>query len=249
MLLRGSTDGGIVMHADPAAIEIDNKPTPGRSRFASPDDGLSTFLSARSRLFGIAYRMLGSAAEAEDVVQDVWVRWQTTDRSPVRSPLAFLVTATTRLAINVLQSARARRETYADPSLPEPVDTSADPGLGTERNETLNLAVRLLLERLAPIERAAYVLREAFSYPYREIAAILRLEEANARQIVTRARERVASGRRAPVNSTEERNLLTAFVAAARTGDLARLESLFDSDVVSTSTAPVGCAATFCAGS
>ena len=119
------------MHANPAVIEIDDYTTPGTSRFASPDDGLSTFLGARSRLFGIAYRMLGSAAEAEDVVQDVWVRWQTTDRSPVRSPLAFLVTATTRLAINVLQSARARRETYAGPSLPEPVDTERRPGPGS----------------------------------------------------------------------------------------------------------------------
>ena len=205
------------------------------SRFASPDDGLSAFLCARPRLFGIAYRMLGSAAEAEDIVQDVWVRWQTTDRSPVRNPLAFLVTATTRLAINVLQSARARRETDVGPSLPEPVDTSTDPGLGAERDEALNLAVLLLLEKLSPTERAAYVLREAFSYPYREIADILRVEEANARQLVTRARERVSGGRRAPVSPAEQRRLLNAFVAAARTGDLARLESLFASDVESTS--------------
>ena len=118
------------MHANPAVIEIDNDTTPGTSRFASPDDGLSAFLQCPARLFGIAYRMLGSAAEAEDIVQDVWVRWQTTDRSPVRNPLAFLVTATTRLAINVLQSARARRETCAGPWLPEPVDTSTDPGWG-----------------------------------------------------------------------------------------------------------------------
>ena len=104
-----------------------------------PDDGLSAFLRARPRLFGIAYRMLGSAAEAEDIVQDVWVRWQTTDRSPVRNPLAFLVAATTRLAINVLQSARARRETCAGSWLPEPVDTSTDPGLGAERGEALNV--------------------------------------------------------------------------------------------------------------
>ena len=122
------------MHANPAVIEIDNDTTPGMPRFAPPDEGLSTFLSARSRLFGIAYRMLGSAAEAEDIVQDVWVRWQTTDRGSVRNPVAFLVTATTRLAINVLQSARTRRETSLGTSLPEPVDTSIDPGLGTERN-------------------------------------------------------------------------------------------------------------------
>jgi RNA polymerase sigma-70 factor, ECF subfamily len=190
-----------------------------------PDDGLSAFLRARPRLFGIACRMLGSAAEAEDIVQDVWVRWQTADRSPVRNPLAFLVAATTRLAINVLHSARARRETSAGSWLPELVDTTTDPGLRAERGEALNVAVSLLLEKLSPTERAAYVLREAFNYPYREIAAILRVGEANARQLATRARAQVSGGRRAPVSPAEQRRLLNAFVAAARTGDLARLES------------------------
>jgi RNA polymerase sigma-70 factor (TIGR02957 family) len=199
------------------------------------DDGLSAFLCARPRLFGIAYRMLGCATEAEDIVQDVWVRWQTTDRRPVKNPTAFLVTATTRLAINVMQSARMRRETYVGPWLPEPIDTSADPRLGAERGEALNFAVLLLLEKLTPTERAAYVLREAFNHPYREIADILRIEEANARQLVTRAREHVSGGRRAPVSPVEQRRLLNAFIAAARAGDLAGLESLFASDVVSTS--------------
>jgi RNA polymerase sigma-70 factor, ECF subfamily len=201
-------------------------------RATCPDDGLSVFLCVRPRLFGIAYRMLGTAAEAEDIVQDVWVRWQTTDRSPVRNPLAFLVAATTRLAINVLHSARARRETYAGPWLPEPVDTSTDPGLGAERGEALKGAVLLLLTKLSPAERAAYVLRQAFTYSYREIAAILRVDEANARQLVTRARGHVSGGPRAPVSPAAHRRLLDAFVAAARTGDLARLESLFASDVV-----------------
>jgi RNA polymerase sigma factor (sigma-70 family) len=219
------------MHAHPTMIEIDNDTTPGTSRFAWPDDGLAAFLSARPRLFGIAYRMLGSAAEAEDIVQDVWVRWQTADRSPVRNPLAFLVTATTRLAINVLQSARARREIDPGPSLPEPIDPGADPGLRTERNEALNLAVRLLFEKLSPMERAAYVLREAFNYPHREIAGILQIGEANARQLARRARARVAEGRRAPARPAAQRRLLSAFIAAANTGDLARLESLFVSDV------------------
>lgn len=192
-----------------------------------PDDGLSAFLRARPRLFGIAYRMLGSAAEAEDVVQDVWVRWQTTDRSRVRNALAFLVAATTRHAINVRHSARARRETCSGSWLPEPVDPGVDPNLGTERGETLKCAVLLLLEKLLPTERAAYVLREAFNYPYREIAHLLRVEEANARQLVRRARRRVSGARRAPVTPAEQQRLLNAFVAAARTGDLARLESLF----------------------
>lgn len=199
------------------------------------DDGLSTFLGVRPRLFGIAYRMLGSAAEAEDIVQDVWVRWQTTDRRVVRDAPAFLVTTTTRLAINVIQSARARRETYVGPWLPEPVDTSADPRLGAERGEALEFAVLVLLEKLSPTERAAYVLREAFDYPYREIAGILRLEEANARQLVTRARQRVADGRRAPVSAAEQRRLLDAFISAAQGGDVASLAGLFAADIVSTS--------------
>ena len=114
------------------------------------DDGLSAFLSVRPRLFGIAYRMLGSAAEAEDVVQDVWVRWQTTDRSVVRDAAAFLATTTTRLAINVMQSARSRRETYVGPWLPEPVDTSADPGLGAERGEGLEAGILLCWRSCRP---------------------------------------------------------------------------------------------------
>jgi RNA polymerase sigma factor (sigma-70 family) len=164
---------------------------------STDDDGLSAFLNVRPRLFGIAYRMLGSAAAAEDIVQDVWVRWQTTDRSVVRDTPAFLATTTTRLAINVIKSARSRRETYMGPSLPEPVDTSADPALGAERSEALEFAV-VLLERLSPTQRAAYVLREAFDYSYREIADILRLEPANTRQLVTRARQHLAAGRCAP---------------------------------------------------
>jgi RNA polymerase sigma-70 factor (ECF subfamily) len=199
------------------------------------DDGLSAFERARPRLFGIAYRMLGSAAEAEDVVQDVWTRWQSTDRLVVRDPQAFLTTTATRLAINVLQSARTRHETYVGPWLPEPVDTSADPCLGAERGEALEFAVLVLLERLSPTERAAFVLREAFSYPYKDIAEVLHVEEANARQLVTRARQHVTDGRQARVSSAEQRRLLQAFIAAAQTGDLAELERLFSADVVSMS--------------
>lgn len=206
------------------------------------DDGLPAFLTARPRLFGIACRMLGSAAEAEDIVQDVWVRWQTTDRSLVRNPPAFLVATATRLAINVLQSARARRETAVGPRLPEPADTRADPGLGTERGEALNLAVLVLMEKLSPTERAAYVLREAFNYPYREIADVLGIEEANARQVVTRARGHVSDGRQARVSAVEQRQLLEAFIAAATTGDLTGLEGLLASDVVPTRTPGDWCA-------
>jgi RNA polymerase sigma-70 factor, ECF subfamily len=177
--------------------------------------------------------MLGSRAEAEDIVQDVWLRWQRYDRSTVIDPAAFLATTTTRLCINALQSARARRETYIGPWLPEPVDTSADPVLGAERGEALELATLMLLERLTPTERAAYVLREAFGYPYAQIGEVLQIQEDNARQLVARARKHIAAERRAPVDSAQQKRLLEALVAAARQGDLQRLERLLAEDVVS----------------
>jgi RNA polymerase sigma-70 factor (ECF subfamily) len=207
--------------------------THGVGTFA--DDGLSTFLSVRPRLFGIAYRMLGSAAEAEDIVQDVWVRWQTADRSSVRDAAAFLATTTTRLAINVVQSARLRRETYVGLWQAEPADTSVDPGLGAERGEALALGALILMEKLSPRERVAYILREAFDYAYRDIASVLRLEEANARQVVVRARQHVANGRRMRASSTEQKRFLDAFRAAAQIGDLTSFEGLFASEAVSTS--------------
>ena len=199
------------------------------------DDGLLTFFSVRPRLFGIAYRMLGSAAEAEDIVQDVWLRWQSTNRRAVENPPAYLATTTTRLCINLAQSAHTRRETYIGTWLPEPVDTSSDPGIGAERSEALKLAILLLLEKLSPSERAAYVLREAFDYSYHQIADILQMEEANVRQLVSRARKHIADGRRTSVSSDEQRRLLEAFIAAAQKADLAALEGLFAEDVISTS--------------
>jgi RNA polymerase sigma-70 factor (TIGR02957 family) len=199
------------------------------------DEAVSVFTGVRPRLFGIAYRMLGSAGEAEDLVQDVWLRWQATDRSVVRNPGAFLATTTTRLAINELQSARARRETYIGPWLPEPVDTSADPFLGAERGEALELAVLVLMEKLTPNERAAYVLREAFDYPYAQIADILDATEPAVRQLVSRARKHVTGERKIPVGEAAQRRLLVTFLEAARNGDLAALESLFAADVASVS--------------
>ncbi|MFH9012038.1 RNA polymerase sigma-70 factor [Streptomyces sp. NPDC017943] len=190
------------------------------------------FERLRPRLFGIAYRVLGSVSEAEDVVQEVWLRWQGTDRGAVLDHGAFLARITTRLAINVAQSARVRRESYVGPWLPEPVDTSADPQLGAERGEALELAVLLVLQRLNPVERAAYVLREAFGYAYDEIAGMLELSQANARQIVSRARRRLAAERREPVDTAQHRRLLEAFVAAARDGDVAALEDVLSADVV-----------------
>jgi RNA polymerase sigma-70 factor, ECF subfamily len=207
----------------------------GERKAITCDDGLSAFLSVRPRLFGIAYRMLGSAAEAEDIVQDVWVRWQTADRSLVRDAAAFLVTTATRLAINVLQSARSRRETHVAPWLAEPIDAKSDPGQGAERRQALELGVRLLLERLSPAERAAYILREAFDYAYRDIADMLRIEEANARQVVTRARQHVANGRNTRASTSTRSRLLDSFIAAAQRGDVAGLECVLASEVVSAS--------------
>ena len=191
------------------------------------------FSEVRPRLFGIAYRMLGSATDAEDVVQDAWLRWQAYDRDQVRDPAAFLATTTTRLAINASQSARARRETYIGPWLPEPVDTSADPALGAENGAVLEIAVLALLERLPPTERAAYVLREAFDYPYSEIAEIVEVTEPNARQLVSRAKKHLDSERRANVVPDEQDRLLHAFIDAAREGELAKLEELFAADIIS----------------
>lgn len=191
------------------------------------EDGLSAYLSLRPRLFRIVYGMLGSAVEAEDVVQDVWLRWQTARRGRVRDATAFLVTTAKRLAINVMHSARLRRETSVGARLLAPVDRSADPRLQAERGEVLTLGVRILLERLTPNERAAFVLREAFDYAFRDIATILRLREANARQVVTRARQHLVQGKRRPASSDEQRRLFEAFIAAAQQGDLAGLEDVF----------------------
>jgi RNA polymerase sigma-70 factor, ECF subfamily len=195
-------------------------------------DPLTAFLGTRARLFGIGYRMLGSVAEAEDLVQETWVRWQRADHGTVRDPVGFLVTTITRLAINEATSARARRETYPGPWLPEPVATGPDPALGAERAEAIELAVLLLLERLGPRERAAYVLREAFDYPYRRISEIVEVSEAHARQLVTRARAHLTAHRRTPADPETHRRLLEAFLAAARDGDVGRLEAVLAGDAV-----------------
>jgi RNA polymerase sigma-70 factor (ECF subfamily) len=199
----------------------------------SAANGLSAFVDVRPRLFGIAYRILGSAASAEDVVQDAWLRWQATDRSVVQNAPAYLATTTTRLAINLAQSARSHRETYVGTWLPEPVDVRPDPQSEVERREALKHAVLLLLETLSPRERAAYVLREAFGCSYRQIGDLLQLAEANARQLAARARRRVADRPRRPARSAARQPLLDAFVAATRKGDRSALEELFVSDIAS----------------
>jgi RNA polymerase sigma-70 factor, ECF subfamily len=189
------------------------------------------FQAVRRRLFGIAYRMLGSVGDADDVVQDAWLRWQTTDRDKVRDAAAFLATVTIRLALNVAESARVRHETCCDPVALDPVDASADPALEAERSASLELVACALLERLSASECAAYVLREGFDYPYRQIAELLALSDANARQLVTRARIRLASGPRRRVAASDRRRLFEAVVTAARSGDVAGLERVLAGDV------------------
>ena len=195
----------------------------------SLEEAACVFLPLRPRLWAVAYRVLGSPTEAEDVVQDVWVRWQSTDRSQVLAPPAFLRKTTAHLAINVTKSARWRRESCS--GLP---DTVVLPGVGpetrAEQAEGVDEALLLLLERLGPAERAAYVLREAFDYPYVRIAGVLRLTQVNTRQLVSRARRNLAGPRRARVGPVEHRRLRSAFLDAARFGDLAPLERLLAAD-------------------
>lgn len=197
------------------------------------DDAVEIFATHRRRLFGIAYRMLGTVADAEDIVQETWIRWQNTDRTGVLEPAAFLATIATRLSINLLQSAHTRRETYIGPWLPEPVNTADDPALGAERAEALQFAILLTLEKLTPTERAAYILREAFDYPYPRIAEVISSTVVSARQLVSRARSHLESTRRVTVEPSDQRRLLEAFLTAAQKGDAQELESLFAADVVS----------------
>jgi len=197
------------------------------------DEAVRIFDAHRRRLFGIAYRMLSTVADAEDIVQETWIRWQNTDRSKIQEPVAFLTTITTRLAINVLQSSHTRRETYIGPWLPEPVNTDDDPALGAERAEALQFAILLTLEKLTPTERAAYILREAFDYPYARIAEVISSSVVGARQLVSRARAHLTSARTVPTDATAQRRLLEAFLTAARKGDAHELEALFAADVVS----------------
>ncbi|MGW0367012.1 RNA polymerase sigma-70 factor [Streptomyces sp. NPDC002990] len=198
---------------------------------------VAEFEQHRPRMFGIAYRMLGSAAEAEDTVQDAYLRWSAADRADIEAPGAWLAKVVTRLCLNRLTSARARREEYVGPWLPEPVLT-ADGTLGplesAEQRDSVSIALLLLLEQLTPVERAVYVLREAFAYGHREIAGLLNLSEANSRQLYRRAAARVSEGARRPrfePDPVQWQGLVETFLTAARGGDLARLETLLTADV------------------
>jgi RNA polymerase sigma-70 factor (ECF subfamily) len=186
----------------------------------------AVFEAARPRLLAIARRVLGNPSDAEDVVQETWLRWQGTDRRAVQDPPTFLATATLRLAINVTRSARVRRETHVDPSVAEPPDPAGDPAAGAERHAALADAIRVLLRTLTPGECAAYILREAFGYPHRRVAEALAVSEANARQLAGRARARLGEAHGRRVGAAEHRRLLQAFLAADGAGDLPALERL-----------------------
>ncbi|MGN9838192.1 RNA polymerase sigma-70 factor [Nonomuraea sp. H19] len=192
------------------------------------------FEDYRPLLLGLAYRMLGSMWDAEDVVQEAWLRWQGTDQSEIREPRAFLVTVVSRLALDQLRSARVKREAYTGPWLPEPVlTTEAGPLDTAELRDTVSYATLHMMERLSPPERAVFVLREAFELPYDEIAEIVGSSVANARQMHHRASARVAEGRDKFRPSSEDHvRLLVTFMEAAAGGDLGALTELFHEDVV-----------------
>jgi RNA polymerase sigma-70 factor (ECF subfamily) len=195
------------------------------------------FEASRPRLEAIAYRLLGSASEAEDAVQETFLRWQATDVDHIEVPEAWLTKVLTNLCLSQLTSARARRETYVGQWLPEPL-LAGDPMLGpadsAEQREAVSFAVLALLERLSPNERAVYVLREAFDYPHREIAAILDISEAASQQIFHRAKKHVAAGRaRTEIDEAAARRIVEEFLAAATSGQTEPLVRLLTSDAVS----------------
>lgn len=194
---------------------------------ADLDEAVAIFAAVRPRLHAIAARILHNRDEADDIVQEAWLRWQFCDRAAVQNPTAFLVTMTTRLAINSLNSARSRREYYVGDWLVEPVDPDDDPTMAPEHDEALKHGVHYLLEHLSSVERAAFVLRHALEYPYDKIAALLHLSEANTRQIVSRAGRRLDAGVKRTVDQFDERRLVNAFAAAARHGEVGALEQLF----------------------
>ncbi|CAL9584283.1 ECF RNA polymerase sigma factor SigJ [Streptomyces sp. enrichment culture] len=204
------------------------------------DTATGVFEEHRPVLLGVAYRMLGRLADAEDVVQDAWLRWSAADRGSVREPRGYLVRVTTRLAIDRLRQIKSRGETYVGPWLPEPYVTDYTDHAGTvpdaaERAvlaDSVSLAVLVVLESLSPLERAVFVLREAFGYPYAEIAAMLDRGEAAVRQLAGRARKHVDERRpRYDVDPALRRDLTERFLSAAAGGDLEGLMSLLAPDV------------------
>ncbi|MFI9841928.1 RNA polymerase sigma-70 factor [Nonomuraea sp. NPDC051941] len=200
-------------------------------------DDVDRFEASRPRLEAIAYRLLGSASEAEDAVQETFLRWQAADVDRIEVHEAWLTKVLTNLCLNQLTSARARRETYVGRWLPEPL-LAGDPMLGpadtAEQRDSVSYAVLTLMERLSPNERAVYVLREAFDYPHREIAEILDLTEAASQQIFHRAKKHVADGKaRTEIDAAAARRIVEEFLAAATSGRTEPLVRLLTADAIS----------------
>ncbi|MDH2414427.1 sigma factor [Nocardioides sp. CER19] len=194
------------------------------------DRALHVFLAHRTRLFRIAHRVTGDVASAEDVVQEAWVRWQRVDRAVIKNPAAFLTTATTHLAINLIQTARHRHETPAEPPLIDLVDTAQDPAARAEEAAAVEESMRLMLARLTRPELTAYLLRKGFDYAYADLARLLRTTVPNTRQLVRRAQLRLDGGPDRPVEQAELRLLTAVFLHAARTGHVEALERLLAAD-------------------
>ncbi len=195
---------------------------------------LEAFEKLRGRLTGLAYRMLGSRADAEDAVQDAFLRWSAADRARVSNAEAYLVRVVTRLCLDKLKSAQARREVYVGPWLPEPVlDADAlSPERHTELADDLSFALLLALDRLSPLERAAFLLHDVFDAPFSDVAMTLDRSEAACRQLAARARKAVREQRPTPAPLQEHERLLAAFTQAAVSGDLAALKAVLAEDVV-----------------
>jgi RNA polymerase sigma-70 factor (ECF subfamily) len=190
------------------------------------------FEDLRGYLFSIAYRMLGTVADADDIVQDAWLRWERNDRSGIENPRGYLASIVTRLCLDRLREVKRRREEYVGPWLPEPLVYNA-PADGGEMAESLSLAFLTLLERLTPAERAVFLLRQVFGYEYTEIAAIVETSEANCRQLFSRAHKHVQEGRpRYDASPEVHRRLLDGFVGAVSQGDLNGLLALLKEDIV-----------------
>ncbi len=193
----------------------------------------SAFQTHRPRLMALAYRLLGSRSDAEDVVQDAWLRWSGADPAAVRDPEAWLVTTTTRLGLDRLRAARRERVHYVGPWLAEPLEISlaaepaSDPAVAHARADEVSVAFLTLLEQLGPEERAAFLLKEAFDHDYRQIAALLGLTEANCRQLVHRAKQRLQAGRpRFNADTGQHRQLLARFMDATQRGDSEAIQAL-----------------------
>ena len=192
------------------------------------------FESTRPLLFSIAYRMLGSVTDAEDVVQESFLRWLEAPETEVRAPRAYLATIVTRLAINQLQSAQSRRETYVGPWLPEPIMTehAPDPSEPIELAESLSMAFLMMLERLSPTERAVLLLHDVFDFDYEEIARIVDKSEVNCRQLLTRAKKHIGEPRaRFDVDPVQADRLLNRFIEATRAGDIDGLLGVLAEDI------------------